>query len=218
MVEDATVGEWNLQSLPTDQLSVQNGVITTTANRWPILIDPQGQGLTWIMKREKQNGLIVTRADDKHFLQQLEDCLTNGKPLLLELSDEEVDPILDPLLDKQIVKSGRSYKIVISDKEMDYSDSFRVHFRVTFPPSCLLFFLNQLYMTTRSTNPHFSPELSARTTLIDFTVTSSGLESQLLGHVVLKERASLEEQRYTLLQEINANSKMILQLQDVCQP
>lgn len=70
-------------------------------------------------------------------------------------------------------------------------------------------------MTTRLTNPHFSPELSARTTLIDFTVTSGGLESQLLGHVVLKERAALEEQRYTLLSEINANSKMILQLQDV---
>ena len=70
-------------------------------------------------------------------------------------------------------------------------------------------------MTTRLTNPHFSPELSARTTLIDFTVTSSGLESQLLGHVVLKERAALEEQRYNLLSEINSNSKMILQLQDV---
>jgi dynein heavy chain len=142
MVDDAIVGEWNLQSLPTDALSVQNGLITTSANRWPILIDPQGylpllrlvlefvlilyrQGLSWILKREKQNGLVVTRADDKYFLQQLEDCLTNGKPMLMELT-EEVDPILDPLLDKQFIKSGRSYKIVISDKEMDYNESFRV--------------------------------------------------------------------------------------------
>jgi dynein heavy chain len=84
------------------------------------------QGLTWILKREKQNGLVVTRVDDKYFLQQLEDCLTNGKPMLLELTDEEVDPILDPLLDKQFIKMGRSYKIVISDKEMDYNESFRV--------------------------------------------------------------------------------------------
>ena len=71
-------------------------------------------------------------------------------------------------------------------------------------------------MTTRLSNPHFSPELSARTTLIDFTVTTSGLESQLLGHVVLREKAVLEEQRFTLLTEINTNSKRILQLQDVC--
>jgi dynein heavy chain len=42
MVDEATVGEWNLQSLPTDALSVQNGLVTTSANRWPILIDPQG--------------------------------------------------------------------------------------------------------------------------------------------------------------------------------
>ena len=76
--------------------------------------------------------------DDKYFLQQLEDCLTNGKPLLLELSDEEVDPILDPLLDKQIMKSGRSYKIVISDKEMDYNESFRVCTFVT--PNCVVDF------------------------------------------------------------------------------
>jgi ATP-binding dynein motor region len=49
MVDDAIVGEWNLQSLPTDALSVQNGLITTIANRFPILIDPQWYVVVWLV-------------------------------------------------------------------------------------------------------------------------------------------------------------------------
>ena len=41
---------------------------------------------------------------------------------------------------------------------MDYDEKFR------------------LFMTTRLPNPLFSPELAAKTTIIDFTVTQGGLE------------------------------------------
>jgi len=48
-------------------------------------------------------------------------------------------------------------------------------------------------MTTRLSNPKFSPELAAKTTIIDFTVTQGGLEQQLLSRVLSKEQKSLEE-------------------------
>jgi len=67
LVEDATVGEWNLQGLPTDDLSIQNGIMVTNAARYPLLVDPQGQGRTWIMNKEQVNELRVTQLNDKMF-------------------------------------------------------------------------------------------------------------------------------------------------------
>jgi dynein heavy chain len=197
LTNDAVRGEWNLQGLPTDDLSVQNGILTTRASRYPIMVDPQGQGLSWTRAKESQNGLVETNSSDKAFRNHLEECLSFGKPMLLANVEEELDPLLDAVLDKAFVRKGKQCVIQLGDKEVDVEpDTF------------------QLFITSRIPNPHFTPELSARVTVIDFTVTMQGLEDQLLARVVSQEKPELQEERQKLLEEVNAYKKKIMELQD----
>ena len=46
----------------------------------------------------------------------------------------------------------------------------------------------RFYITTKLRNPHYLPELATKVSLLNFMITPEGLEDQLLGIVVAKER------------------------------
>jgi dynein heavy chain, axonemal len=195
LVDDATVGEWNLQGLPSDDLSVQNAIMVTKSSRFPLLIDPQGQAMSWIKSKEpdlERNDLIIN-INNPSLKDRLKIPLQEGWAVMIDGITNEVDPMLDPILEKQIITRGRTKLLKIADQEMDFDDKF------------------MLYMTTRLANPTFSPELAAKTTIINFTVIQSGLEQQLLGRVLSKEQKSLEEQLKALLEDVTENTKILQQ-------
>jgi len=41
LTDDVIVSKWASEGLPSDELSIQNGILTSFASRWPLCIDPQ---------------------------------------------------------------------------------------------------------------------------------------------------------------------------------
>ena len=68
-------------------------------------------------------------------------------------------------------------------------------------------------MTTKAKNPHYIPEVQVKVTLLNFFITANGLEEQLLGNLVAKERADLETQKATLVQKNAEMKKELFDLQ-----
>ena len=196
LADMGTLGDWTQEGLPQDTLSVQNGILVTRSSRYPLLIDPQAQALGWIRSRERQNvpAWQCTTLNDPKLRDKLECCMGEGKALIIVQVEEEIDVMLDPVLERQVVIKGKKQYIMVADKMMDYDPRFR------------------LYFITRLANPNFSPELQAKTTVVDFTVTQHGLEEQLLGKVIGKEQKVLEEQLSQVLEEVNSNRKALMQL------
>jgi hypothetical protein len=42
--------------------------------------------------------------------------------------EEDIDPMLDPVLEKQLVYKGRKITVCVSDKVMEYDPNFRMYF------------------------------------------------------------------------------------------
>ena len=59
LTNDVEISRWTSEGLPPDELSIENGILTTQASRYPLCIDPQQQALNWIKKKEEKNNLKV---------------------------------------------------------------------------------------------------------------------------------------------------------------
>ncbi|XP_024080370.1 dynein beta chain, ciliary isoform X1 [Cimex lectularius] len=193
LTDDAQIATWNNEGLPSDRMSTENATILSNTDRWPLMIDPQLQGLKWIKHKYGKN-IIVLRVGQKGYLEALENALRCGDTVLLENIEESLDPVLDPLLGRNLIKKGKAIKI--GDKEVEFHSNFR------------------LILHTKLANPHYKPEMQAQTTLINFTVTRDGLEDQLLAEVVKAERPDLEQLKAELTKQQNDFKIMLKNLED----
>ena len=78
---------------------------------------------------------------------------------------ESYDPILNPVLNREVRKTGGRVLITLGDQDIDLSPSFTI------------------FLSTRDPSVEFAPDLCSRVTFVNFTVTRSSLQSQCLNRV-----------------------------------
>uniref|UniRef100_A0A4W6G9Y8 Dynein axonemal heavy chain 10 n=1 Tax=Lates calcarifer TaxID=8187 RepID=A0A4W6G9Y8_LATCA len=196
LTDEVEISRWGSEGLPPDELSVQNGILTTRGSRFPMCIDPQQQALNWIKKKEESNNLKISSFNDPDFLKQLEMAIKYGFPFLFQDVDEYIDPVIDNVLEKNVKGAEGRQVIMLGDKEVDYDPNFK------------------LYLNTKLANPKYSPSVFGKAMVINYTVTLKGLEDQLLSVIMGFEKKELEEQRERLIQETSDNKKLLKNLGD----
>jgi len=135
---------------------------------------------------------ILNFTKTHNFQREISGAIRNGKPCLIEDIEEYINPAIEPvLLKQQFMADGGLLQIKLGDSVQDYDDNFK------------------LFMTTKLANPHYPPEVCIKVTLINFTVTMSGLEEQLLNDTVLKEKPAVMKQKDTIVVQMDKDNKTL---------
>eukprot|EP00736_Rhodelphis_marinus_P001173 Rmarinus@m.17616 len=180
MATETQLLKWKSEGLPADDLSMENALVIKNTNRFPFIIDPSTRAIEWLKVHMQGKSLEVLNQQDARFTTQLELAVRFGKTLIIQ-EVERVEPMLYPLLRRDLLNQGSRKMVQIGDKVIDFNDQFR------------------LYLTTRNPEPSLPADAKTIVSEVNFTVTRSGLEGQLLGLTIASENPELEQQRSALL-------------------
>ena len=182
MATESTFLTWKAEGLSSDALSMQNGLVISHSQQTPFILDPNGVAVTWLARHLQATGVSVEQVQqhDPKLVHTLELAVRFGKTLIINEVDG-VLPLLYPLLRKDLVRQGPRSVVAIGEKAVDYNDSFR------------------LFLITRNPHADLTPSDLSLVNSINFTVTRSGLEGQLLGLTLAHEKPELETKKSALL-------------------
>ena len=186
---------WQNCKLPNDNICLENATILQRFNRYPLIIDPAGQATEFIKTFYSKKNLSSTTFTDSNFLKLLENALRFGYPILVQ-DVEKIDPIMNSLLNKEIHKQSGRNLIRIGDQEIDFSLTFN------------------MFMVTRDSSCHFTPDLCSRVTFLNFTITPSSLQNQILDIVLKNERPEVNQKKEELIKAQREYKVQLRQLEE----
>lgn len=178
--------QWKSLGLPADDLSQENGLVIQTAmKRVPFIIDPANAATDWlksVLSEDKNRPLEVITHHSNRFTNQVELAVRFGKTLVI-LEVDGVEPMIYPLCRRDLRHQGPRYVVSVGDKTVDYNENF------------------QLFLITRNPLPELPPDAAGLVTQVNFSVTRSGLEGQLLGKAIQHEQPELERAKGEMLRK-----------------
>lgn len=178
---------WKQLGLPDDPLSQENALVIAhnPHSRVPFVIDPADAATSWLQAyygTDPARPLESIPSADARFTNQVELAVRFGKTLLV-FDVDTLEPMLYPLIREDILMQGPRCVICLGGKMLDYNKNFR------------------LILATRNPQPDLPPDATALCTLINFTVTRSGLRGQLLGMSIHHEQPELEVKKSQMLKQ-----------------
>ena len=196
LTNPAQLAGWCDEGLPSDEISLQNGAILDASLRWPLLIDPQMQGVKWAVSHWERRGgsVVVVKMDDDGYLTHIEQAMVSGVTVMIQNMGEEIDAMLQPILSRSVSRRGTSSMIRVGGRDIEFDPNFR------------------LLLHTKLSNPHYPPEVSAQTTIVNFVITREGLTEQLLRLLLAAERPDLGQEVEKLVSE---QQSLTIQLKEV---
>ncbi|XP_028320044.1 cytoplasmic dynein 2 heavy chain 1 isoform X2 [Gouania willdenowi] len=186
---------WKSEGLPSDDLSMENALVILQSVACPFLIDPSSRATEWLCTHLKQHRLEVINQQDSNFMTSLELAVRFGKTLIIQEMDG-VEPVLYPLLRKDLIAQGPRYMVQIGEKIIDYNEDFR------------------LFLATRNPSPYIPPDAVSVVTEVNFTTTRAGLRGQLLALTIQQEKPELETEKTKLLQQEEDKKIQLAQLEE----
>ena len=84
------------------------------------------QAVVWIKEKEKKKAFDILSFNQSDYVKKLEMAIRFGKSILFEGIDEEIDPMIDPVLEKNIYKTAGVDMLKLADTEIEYNDDFRM--------------------------------------------------------------------------------------------
>ena len=195
MCNESELLKWKGEGLPADSLSVENAIILLNSTNIPLIIDSSMQATEWLKSHLKETGTTVEvlNQQDPKFVTQLELAIRFGKTLIVQENDH-LEGMMFPILRKDLIHQGPRWIVNIGEKQIDYTESFA------------------LYLCTRDPYIEIPPNGLSKISVVNFTVTKSGLEGQLLSITLNHEQPELEQKKNMLLEE---EEKLRIQLADL---
>ena len=187
--------QWRDWGLPIDELALQNAILLQRFNRYPLIVDPSGQATNFITNKYAGKKMLVTSFIDAAFMKTLASAVRFGTPLMVQ-DVETIDPVLNPILNKEFQKTGGRTLVHIGNEAIDFTVSFVV------------------FLITRNPFARFSPDLCSRVTMINFTVTPNSLQSQALSAVLKAERPDVDSRRNEVLKMQGEQAAKMKDLED----
>jgi dynein heavy chain len=187
------IQDWNLCGLPFDATSIENVLIMKAyTDKFPLVLDPQSQFLKFIRTYEKKhldknigNSVLSIKASLEH--KEMERALSNairrGDILVIESVGENISSLFDDLLAGQFTMSAGMLCVQIGAQSVEIDKNFK------------------LYMVSNLNSPHYTPELLSRVVYLDFSITPTGLQQQMVSLVCKTEEPKDEEEKIAITKE-----------------